>query len=92
MNPMLVVQILTMLPSLITNIESLLPGKAQGEKKLDVVLNAVLPLIPAEHLAEFSANVLPKIKMYVAVLVAMYNLTGFFKKYLGSDGAASPPG
>lgn len=89
MNPLLVVQILTVLPSLITNIESLLPGKAQGEKKLEVILNAVMPLIPAEHLAEFSASVLPKIKMYVAVLVALYNLTGLFKKYLGGDAATN---
>lgn len=80
MNPQLVLQIVAMVPSLVATIESISPASGQGPEKLEAVVNAVAPLVPAEQFPDFTANVLPKIKTYIAALVAMYKLAGLFKK------------
>jgi hypothetical protein len=80
MNPLLILQILMMLPSLVAVIESIVPVSDQGPEKLKVVVNAVTPLVPAEEFPDFEANVLPKIEKFVAVLVVLYKLAGFFKR------------
>jgi hypothetical protein len=80
MNPLLILQIITMLPALVAAIESILPVSGQGPEKLEAVVNAVTPLVPAEEFPDFAENVLPKIKTYVAVLVTFYKFCGFFKR------------
>lgn len=80
MNATLLLSIMSMLPSLITTVESIVSTPGAGPQKLETVIGAIAPLVPAENFPEFTATVLPKIKMYISVLVQLYNLTHVFNK------------
>lgn len=66
-----------MLPAIIAGIKALeeaLPGKGQGEAKLEA-LRQMLEAVDSAY-----ANYWPQIKGIVAILVKLYNDSGFFKK------------
>lgn len=80
MNTVAVVNILLMLPGLITGIESVISEKGKGVEKLEMIINAITPLIPPDQFPDFVSNVLPKIKTWVGILVSLYNVGGLFRK------------
>lgn len=68
--------VLMALPALVTAIETTWNQPGSGPEKLQAVLAAVAPMIPAANAAEW----LPKITMYINALVSVYNLVKYFRK------------
>ena len=79
MNPLLIMQILISLPTLVQAIEVAFTENGKGPDKLAAILQAILVMVPQEKAGEFIQKTWPNIAAYVSVLVGFYNLTGFFK-------------
>jgi len=67
------------LPALVQMAERTYTEPGRGEDKLNVVLQAIIVMVPAEKLGEFMQKTWPTLKFYVSSLVEFYSFVGFFK-------------
>lgn len=62
-------------PTLVAQVQSLLPEPGNGLQKMQMVLGMLTPLIPEAQLA----TKIPQLTNYINVIVGFYKLFDFFK-------------